>query len=408
MADDDPIATLLGTYPIQSEAVAAVLAPWTVARLAPSTLRTAADLVLLGPAGARLTVCIEPRVDGAEHLAATAALHLSYYAEPSVDGGAAAAVVRRLADVLRTYEPAGAPSPRFLPVLHGAGSPVVEVRINRACNERCRFCNTPEDSPTVLPGPDAVLARIAGAARAGCRELLLTGREPTLDPRLADYVRAARDAGIPSIRVQTNGTTLHHAPLLARLVDAGMTAVEVSLHTLDPVTFEALIGRAALLGHTLDGLDAVAAVPHLRVHLVIVLTRLNAAEAPALIDAIAARWPRVSSVLLSPVAPVGDGATALELLLPYGELAPHLAAAARRAAAHGLAPIIPARCGMPPCTLPPDVRAHHEAVRGTRGGPIEPGKHKPARCTTCAFDPVCGGAWSAYLALHGDDALVPC
>jgi len=291
-------------------------------------------------------------------------------------------------------------------VLHGGGA-LVELRINRACNERCRFCNTPEDSPTILPDAAAVLAQIAAAARAGCRELLLTGRETTLDPRLPEYLRAARDAGIVTRRVQTNGTTLHHRPLRDRLVDAGMNAAEVSLHTLDPDTFEALIGARGLLDHTRAGLDALAETPGVRVHLVVVLTALNAAEVPALVDAVAARWPGFRSMTLSPVAPVGDGATALDLLMPYGQLAPHLAAAIRRATAHGIEAVIPARCGLPPCALPPDVRDHHAAIRDGRGGPIEPGKHKPAGCTRCALDRVCGGAWSAYLARFGDGALVP-
>ncbi|MCA9677084.1 MAG: hypothetical protein KC464_18810, partial [Myxococcales bacterium] len=84
-----------------------------------------------------------------------------------------------------------------------------------------------------------------------------------------------------------------------------------------------------------------------------------------------------------------------------------LAAALRRAAAHGIAARIPARCGLPPCTLPPDVRAAHDAVRHRRGGPIEPAKRKPPRCATCALDPICGGAWTRYLDHHGDAALVP-
>ncbi len=291
-------------------------------------------------------------------------------------------------------------------MLHGGGARV-ELRVNRACNERCRFCNTPADSPTILPDADAVFAQIAAAARAGCRELLLTGRETTLDPRLPDYLRAARDAGIAVRRVQTNGTTLHHLPLRDRLVDAGMNAAEVSLHTLDPATFAALIGSPALLDHTLAGLDALAATPAVRVHLVVVLTAANAAEVPALVATVAARWPGFRSITLSPVAPVGDGATALDLLMPYDQLAPHLAAALRIATARGIQAVVPARCGLPPCALPADVRPHHATLRDGRGGPLEPGKHKPAGCARCRHDRVCGGAWSAYLARFGDAALVP-
>lgn len=386
--------------------VAAAVAPWRIERIAASTVRTAVELVLARPGFARVLVCIEPRVDGAEHLAATATLHLSYYAEDGVDHGAAAVVVRALAATLRGLEGdgAGAAARRSLPIFQRS---FVELRVNRDCNERCRFCNTPADSPTIVPDPDAVLAQIAAAARAGCRDLLLSGRETTLEPRLPDYLAAARAAGIATRRVQTNGTTLGHRPLLARLVDAGMNAVEMSLHTLDGDTFEHLIGPRALLAHAIAGLSALAAFPSVRVTLVIVLTARNAAQVPALIATVADRWPHVGTLVLSPVAPVGDGADALDLLLPYDQLGPSTAAALRVAAARGLAASVPARCGMPPCTLPADVRDRHDALRGDRGAPLEPGKHKPPQCAACALDRVCGGAWTRYLERHGHSALVP-
>lgn len=386
--------------------VAAAVAPWRIERIAASTVRTAVDLVLVGPDRPRVLVCVEPRVDGAEHLAATSTLHLSYYAEDGVDHAAAAAVVRALAAALRELEGDGAAARRALPVLEGAGRAFVEVRVNRACNERCRFCNTPEDSPAIAPGPDAVLAQIAAAGRAGCRDLLITGRETTLDPRLPDYLEAARAAGIATRRVQTNGTTLGHRPLLDRLVAAGLTAVEVSLHTLDPDVFDELIGNRGLLAHACAGLDALAAVP-VAVTVVTVLTARNADAVPALVATIAARWPHVRTLVLSPVAPVGDGADALDLLVPYARLGPIVADALRIAAAHGIAASVPARCGLPPCTLPPDVRDRHDAIRADRGAPLEPGKHKPPACAGCALDRVCGGAWTRYLDRHGADALAP-
>lgn len=408
MADDDPrdgdgaLAAFVRDHHLDDPRVAAALAPWQVERIAASTVRTAVELTLVRPGHARVLVALEPRVDGAEHLAATATLHLSYYAEPGVDHGAAAAVVRALAGALRELEPGG-PSRRALPI---AGRRFVELRINRTCNERCRFCNTPADSPTIAPGPEAVLAQIAEAARAGCRDLLLSGRETTLDPRLPEYLAAARAAGIATRRVQTNGTTLGHRPLLDRLVGAGMNAVELSLHTLDPDTFEALIGPRALLGHATAGLDALAAAPGVAVTVVVVLTAHNAAEVPALVATIATRWPHVRGLVLSPVAPVGDGAGALDLLVPYEVLGPIVGDALRTAAARGLAASVPARCGLPPCALPADVRDRHDALR-SRGAPIEPGKHKPPGCAACALDRVCGGAWTRYLERHGAGALVP-
>jgi len=395
------IDAFVRAHRLDDPGVAAAVAPWRIERIAASTVRSAVELALARPGFARVLVCVEPRVEGAEHLAATATLHLSYYAEDGVDHRAAATVVRAIAGALRALEGGGG-ARVGLPM---AARHYVELRVNRECNERCRFCNTPADSPTIAPSADAVLAQIAEAARAGCRELLLSGRETTLDPRLPEYLAAARTAGIAVRRVQTNGTTLHHPRMLARLVEAGMNAVEMSLHTLDPDTFEALIGARGLLGHAIAGLDLLATVPAVTVTIVIVLTARNAAQVPALVGTIADRWPHVRTLVLSPVAPVGDGATALDLLLPYEQLGPIVAEALRVARARGLAASVPARCGLPPCTLPVDVRDRHDALR-ERGGPLEPGKHKPAGCGGCSLDPVCGGAWSRYLDTHGAGALI--
>lgn len=398
------LAEFARTYRLDDAAVVAAIAPWRVQDVATSPIRSALDVALVTDDGARLTVAIEPR-GATPHLVATRDLQLSYYAEPGVDHGRAATVVRALAAALARFERGLAP--RALPVVPSHGHRFVELRVNRDCNERCRFCNTPADSPTIEDAPDAVLARIAAAAAGGCTDLLLTGRETTLAPELPRYVAAARAAGIGNVRVQTNATTLGHGPILARLVDAGVTEFEVSLHTLDPEGFAAVIGPASLLAHATAGLDALARHPTIGVTIVCVVTAVNLDEVPALVATIATRWPTVRALVLSPVAPVGDGEAALDLLVPYPRLGPVVAEALRVAAAHGLRATVPARCGLPPCLLPAALRDRHDAVRSERGGPVEPGKRKPPQCARCALDRRCAGAWSRYLDHHGDAGLEP-
>jgi len=397
------LAELLRRYPLDAPAIHAAVAPWTIAHIGPSAIRSAVELVLDAD-GRRLVVAIEARASGGAYLVATRDVQLSYYADPTTDHAGAAAVVRALAAALAGFETGDAP--RRLPIAPIAGHRFVELRVNRACNEACRFCNTPPDSPTIVDEPDRVRAAIAAAAAGGCRDLLLTGRETTLAPDLPAYVAAARAAGIANVRVQTNATTLGHGPLLGRLLAAGVTEFEVSLHTLRADTFAALIGPASLLAHAEAGLDALtaAAVP---VTIVTVITAANLDEVPGLVATIARRWPGVRRLVLSPVAPVGDGAGALDLLVPYGRLGPVVAAALTAAAAAGIDATVPARCGLPPCVLPAALRDRHDAVRADRGGPIEPGKRKPAGCGGCALDARCAGPWVGYLDRFGAGDLVP-
>lgn len=397
------LAELLRRYPLDAPAIHAAVAPWTITHIGASAIRSAVEVVL-DAGGRRLVVAIEARASGGAYLVATRDLQLSYYAEAGTDHTAAAAAVRALAAALAGYEPGDAP--RRLPIAPIAGHRFVELRVNRACNEACRFCNTPADSPTILDEPDRVLAAIAAAAAGGCRDLLLTGRETTLAPELPAYVAAARAAGIANVRVQTNATTLGHGPMLARLLGAGVTEFEVSLHTLVPATFAALIGPAGLLAHAEAGLDALAAAA-VPVTIVTVITAANLDEVPGLVATIARRWPTVRRLVLSPVAPVGDGAGALDLLVPYGRLGAVVAAALTAAAAAGVEASVPARCGLPPCVLPAAVRDRHDAVRADRGGPLEPGKRKPPGCAGCALDARCAGPWVGYLERFGADDLAP-
>ena len=133
MSDD-----LLRACGLDDQRVAAAIAPWRIERVIASTMRAAVEVVLIRPGFQRVLARLEPRIAGADHLAATATLHLSYYAEDGVDHTAAAAVVRALAAALHAAEAARTAPRRSLPVVTGRDRTAIELRINRACNERCR------------------------------------------------------------------------------------------------------------------------------------------------------------------------------------------------------------------------------------------------------------------------------
>lgn len=91
----------------------------------------------------------------------------------------------------------------------------------------------------------------------GVRHVRLTGGEPLLRAQVADL--AARLAGVPGIgdlAMTTNGVLL--APAAARLRDAGITRLTVSLDTLRRDRFEALTRRDHL-NDVLSGIDAASA-----------------------------------------------------------------------------------------------------------------------------------------------------
>jgi cyclic pyranopterin phosphate synthase len=109
---------------------------------------------------------------------------------------------------------------------------------------------------------DDELVRACGLfARLGVRELRITGGEPLVRPGLPALIARLRELpGIEEIGLTTNGVLL--ADRVADLVAAGVTRMNVSLDSLDPVRFAALTRRDDL-ARTLAGLEACEAYPQL-------------------------------------------------------------------------------------------------------------------------------------------------
>ena len=85
--------------------------------------------------------------------------------------------------------------------------------------------------------------------RAGVNKLRLTGGEPTVRRDLADIIAAAaslRPQGLDAIGITSNGLVL--ARRLPALIAAGLTHLNISLDTLDPLQF-ALLTRRPAEGH---------------------------------------------------------------------------------------------------------------------------------------------------------------
>ncbi len=140
----------------------------------------------------------------------------------------------------------------------------LRVSVTDRCNYRCSYC-MPEDlgEQLVFASKSAVLTFeelervITVFARFGVRKVRLTGGEPTVRKGIVDLVgRVRRIPGIDQVVMTTNGHLL--SDLAAPLAAAGLTAVNVSVDTLDPERFATLTGRGDL-PRVLAGIDAAVA-----------------------------------------------------------------------------------------------------------------------------------------------------
>ena len=158
----------------------------------------------------------------------------------------------------------------------------LRLSVTDRCDLRCTYC-MPAD-PTWLPKEEVLsfeellrLTRIA--VSLGVEKVRVTGGEPLVRKNLPELIRSLhRVEGLKSVSLTTNGTRL--AELGKPLWDAGLRSLNVSLDTLNPVTFRTL-ARTDGLDRVLAGIEEADRLGfRLKLNMVVV-RGLNDAEIPA-------------------------------------------------------------------------------------------------------------------------------
>lgn len=168
----------------------------------------------------------------------------------------------------------------------GRTFPYLRLSLTEACNFRCGYClpdgYRAEGRPAYLE-VDEVRRLLAAFARVGLRKVRLTGGEPTLRKDLDAVIAAvAAIEGIERIALTTNGTRLPQR--VGPWREAGLTALNVSVDSLDRGRFHAITGHDRL-DEIMDGVDQALSLGYESVKLNAVLLRdINDDELPAWFD----------------------------------------------------------------------------------------------------------------------------
>lgn len=132
----------------------------------------------------------------------------------------------------------------------------MRVSVTDRCNLRCAYC-MPHEGMKFLPRKEllnyddlAYVVRLA--AEMGVRNIRVSGGEPLVRQDVAHFVELARQTGVDSIAMTTNGLLLKK--YAQDLKDAGLDRLNVSLDSLVPSRFEK-ITRFGLLEQVWEGID---------------------------------------------------------------------------------------------------------------------------------------------------------
>jgi MoaA/NifB/PqqE/SkfB family radical SAM enzyme len=288
---------------------------------------------------------------------------------------------------------------------HSAYGQVIEytVRINFHCNQSCEFCFVSTHLPP--PAEAAVRAAIETAGREHA-VLVLSGGEPTLNPRLIEYVELAKRSGVRAVELQSNAIRLADPKLAQALEAAGVDQAMVSLHGSTAEISDGITGAPGTFEATVRGIDQLTKT-RVRVRLNFVFCQANREDFPRFIDFVAARWPGVA-IVFSFVGSHTDVIPRKTALIPsFTEIMPSLLEGLARARAAGLEVSgFDSMCGLPLCMVPESERGSFSTIAvGPDGGGGE--FVKGDACARCAEGYRCYGVRRGYAELYGTGELRP-
>jgi len=168
----------------------------------------------------------------------------------------------------------------------GRRFPYLRLSLTEACNFRCGYClpdGYKAQGRSHFLALDEIRRLLSAFAALGMHKLRLTGGEPSVRRDLEAIIAcAAQTPGIRRIALTTNGTRLPER--VAGWRAAGLTALNVSLDSLDPERFTRITGRERF-DEVFDGIEQAQRLGFDSVKLNAVLLRgLNDDELPRWLD----------------------------------------------------------------------------------------------------------------------------
>jgi len=107
----------------------------------------------------------------------------------------------------------------------------MDIKIGFRCNNHCKFCIQGNKRDIIPAKPEEEIREdLEQSLHQGIREVVFTGGEPTLHPRLLNLIRFAKGLGYKQIQIQTNGRLFAYLDFCKEATSAGVNEFGVSIH----------------------------------------------------------------------------------------------------------------------------------------------------------------------------------
>ncbi len=102
------------------------------------------------------------------------------------------------------------------------------IQITRRCNQECVFCSNPYiDQDLTLEEFKKLIDELK---TLGCKDVFLTGGEPTLNKELFDMIRYCKDINI-NVKMITNAQLLSNEDFYKKIIDSGISTIHISTYS---------------------------------------------------------------------------------------------------------------------------------------------------------------------------------
>lgn len=141
---------------------------------------------------------------------------------------------------------------------YGRNIDYMRISVTELCNLRCRYCMPEEGickrSHDEMMTAEETIEAVKAAVSLGIKKIRITGGEPLVKRGIVELCRhIAQIDGVEELCITTNGTLLRQYG--AKLKEAGVNRLNISLDTLDPVKYRD-ITRTGELQDAIDGINA--------------------------------------------------------------------------------------------------------------------------------------------------------